>query len=141
MIYPELFHDLERARWNMADDIPWQQFDGVRLSDEQAVTIKMNAITEWSALPATEMFLRDNQDDSDFSAFMSIWFYEEQKHSLVLIEYLKRFRPDLVPSEAELQAFYSAAGTWCEVAIETGEGRGYEGGVSRFAMITLQKSG
>ena len=44
-------------------------------------------------------------------------------------------------SEAELQAFYTAAGTWCEVAIETGEGRGYEGGVSRFAMITLQKSG
>lgn len=45
------------------------------------------------------------------------------------------------PSEAELQAFYAAAGTWCEVVIETGEGRGYEGGVSRFAMITLQKSG
>ncbi len=45
------------------------------------------------------------------------------------------------PSEAELQAFYTAAGTWCDVAIETGEGLGYEGGVSRFAMITLQKSG
>ena len=33
--------------------------------DEQAKTIKMNAITEWAALPATEMFLRDNRDDSD----------------------------------------------------------------------------
>ena len=62
----------------------------------------MNAITEWSALPATEMFLRDNRDDSDFSAFMSIWFYEEQKHSLVLMEYLRRFRPELVPTEQEL---------------------------------------
>ena len=62
----------------------------------------MNAITEWAALPATEMFLRDNQDDSDFSAFMSIWFFEEQKHSLVLMEYLRRFRPDLVPTEEEL---------------------------------------
>jgi hypothetical protein len=62
----------------------------------------MNAITEWSALPATEMFLRDNKDDSDFSAFMSIWFFEEQKHSLVLMEYLRRFRPDLVPTEQEL---------------------------------------
>jgi len=104
MIYPELFRDLEKARWNMADDIPWDQFDASRLSDEQALTIKMNAITEWSALPATEMFLRDNQHDSDFSAFMSVWFYEEQKHSLVLIEYLRRFRPDLVPSEEELHA-------------------------------------
>jgi hypothetical protein len=59
----------------------------------------MNAITEWAALPATEMFLRDNRDDSDFSAFMSVWFFEEQKHSLVLMEYLRRFRPDLVPTE------------------------------------------
>jgi len=50
------------------------------------------------------MFLRDNRDDSDFSAFMSIWFFEEQKHSLVLQEYLRRFRPDLLPSEKELHA-------------------------------------
>ena len=35
---------------------------------------------------------------------MSIWFYEEQKHSLVLMEYLRRFRPDLVPTEEELHA-------------------------------------
>ena len=35
---------------------------------------------------------------------MSIWFYEEQKHALVLMEYLRRFRPDLVPTEEELHA-------------------------------------
>ncbi len=104
MLYPELFKQLEAVRWNMAKDIPWESFDAAKLSDEQATTIKMNAITEWSALPATEMFLRDNQDDSDFSAFMSVWFFEEQKHSLVLLEYLKRFRPDLSPTEAELHA-------------------------------------
>lgn len=104
MLYPELFGQLEKARWNMADDIPWADFDGSRLTDEQAHTIKMNAITEWSGLPATEMFLRDNQHDSDFSAFMSIWFYEEQKHALVLMEYLRRFRPELCPTEEELHA-------------------------------------
>lgn len=103
MLYPELFKQLEAVRWNMATDIPWDQFDPSQLSDEQAQTIKMNAITEWAALPATEMFLRDNQSDSDFSAFMSVWFFEEQKHSLVLMEYLRRFRPDLVPTEQELQ--------------------------------------
>ena len=104
MIYPELFKSLESVRWQMSKDVPWDEFDPSKLSDEQAQTIKMNAITEWSALPATEMFLRDNQHDSDFSAFMSVWFYEEQKHSLVLMEYLRRFRPDLVPTEAELHA-------------------------------------
>jgi len=102
MLYPELFKQLEAVRWNMDTDIPWDSFDASKLSDEQAQTIKMNAITEWAALPATEMFLRDNRDDSDFSAFMSVWFFEEQKHSLVLMEYLRRFRPDLVPTEEEL---------------------------------------
>ena len=104
MLYPELFKAFEAVRWNLDSDVPWHEFDRTRLSDEQAQTIKMNAITEWAALPATEMFLRDNRDDSDFSAFMSIWFYEEQKHALVLMEYLQRFRPDLVPTEAELHA-------------------------------------
>jgi hypothetical protein len=104
MLYHELFGTFEKVRWDMTKDIPWDSFDPARLTEEQARTIKMNAITEWSALPATEMFLRDNQDDSDFSAFMSIWFYEEQKHALVLMEYLRRFRPDLLPTEAELHA-------------------------------------
>ncbi|MFN7196942.1 MAG: ferritin-like domain-containing protein [Hylemonella sp.] len=104
MLYPELFRQLEAVRWHMETDIPWDRFDASQLSEEQAQTIKMNAITEWAALPATEMFLRDNRDDSDFCAFMSIWFFEEQKHSLVLMEYLRRFRPDLVPTEQELHA-------------------------------------
>jgi hypothetical protein len=102
MLYPELFKSLEQVRWDMETDIAWDQFDASKLTPEQAKTIKMNAITEWSALPATEMFLRDNRGDSDFSAFMSIWFFEEQKHSLVLMEYLRRFCPELVPTEEEL---------------------------------------
>lgn len=104
MLYIDLFKSLERARWNMETDIPWAQFDPALLTDEQAMTIKMNAITEWAALPATEMFLRDFTQDSDFSAFMSIWFYEEQKHALVLMDYLRRFRPEFAPTEEELHA-------------------------------------
>lgn len=104
MLYPELFKQLEAVRWNLENDIAWASFEPAQLTDEQAQTIKMNAITEWAALPATEMFLRDNRGDSDFSAFMSIWFFEEQKHSLVLMEYLRRFRPELAPTEAELDA-------------------------------------
>ncbi|MBY6309594.1 ferritin family protein [Alcaligenes faecalis] len=102
MLYHDLFKSMEAVRWNFAHDIPWDDFDGSKLTDEQAYTIKMNAITEWAALPATEMFLRDNKDDSDFCAFMSVWFFEEQKHSLVLIEYLRRFCPELMPTEEEL---------------------------------------
>jgi hypothetical protein len=104
MLYPQLFKAFESVRWDMTHDVPWAAFDGARLSDEQAQTIKMNAITEWSALPATEMFLRDNRQDSDFCAFVSIWFFEEQKHALVLMEYLRRFRPDMLPTDEELHA-------------------------------------
>ena len=104
MLYPEIFKTLEKARWRLETDVPWAEHQPELLSDEQARTIKMNAITEWSALPATDMFLRDFCDDADFCAFMSVWFYEEQKHSLVLQEYLRRFRPEYAPTEQELQA-------------------------------------
>ena len=104
MLYPDLFRAFERVRWNLETDIPWDTFESEKLTRDQAYTIKMNAITEWAALPATEMFLRDNRTDSDFCAFMSVWFFEEQKHSLVLIEYLRRFCPEFVPSEEELDA-------------------------------------
>lgn len=101
MIYSEVFPLFEKHRWQLGK-LPWHQFDAARLSDEQALAVKMNAIIEWAALQATEMFLRDSYGDSDFGAFMSVWFYEEQRHSLVLIEYLRRFRPDMAPTEAEL---------------------------------------
>jgi hypothetical protein len=65
MLYPELFKQLESVRWNMDTDIPWDKFDASQLTDEQARTIKMNAITEWAALPATEMFLREALAGSD----------------------------------------------------------------------------
>src|SRR5271169_4738584 len=102
MLYHELFKAFEQMRWSLQDDVPWHRFEAAKLSDEQARTIKMNAITEWAALPATEMFLRDNQHDSDFSACMSVWFFEEQKPSLVPLEYLRRFKPEMMPTEEEL---------------------------------------
>lgn len=104
MLYPKLFDRLEKARWHLHKDVPWDEFDGSRINERQLHGIKMNAILEWSAMPTAEMFLRDNPEDADFSAFMSIWFFEEQKHSLVLMEYLRRAAPSLLPTEDELAA-------------------------------------
>lgn len=104
MLYPSLFLQLESSRWSLSNDIPWGDFDRSKLSERHLHGIKMNALLEWSAMPTAEMFLRDNDDDVDFAAFVSIWFFEEQKHSLVLLEYLRRFAPDLVPTEQELAA-------------------------------------
>lgn len=102
MLYPDIFKKLENARWSLMQDIPWHQFDPQKISARQLHGIRMNAILEWSAMPTAEMFLRDNNHDVDFAAFISIWFFEEQKHSLALLEYLKRFAPEHVPNEKEL---------------------------------------
>ncbi|RYY76977.1 MAG: ferritin [Gammaproteobacteria bacterium] len=104
MLFSKLFVDMEKARWNLFSDIPWDQFNSDKLSSRQIHGIKMNALLEWAAMPTAEMFLRDNPNDPDFSAFISIWFYEEQKHSLVLLEYLRRFAPEELPSQDDLNA-------------------------------------
>ena len=52
MLYPELFKQLESVRWDMDKDIPWASFDASKLTDEQAQTIKMNAITEFMSCKA-----------------------------------------------------------------------------------------
>lgn len=44
------------------------------------------------------------------------------------------------PSEAELRAYYAAAGDWSEVETETGAGIGYEGSESHFVMIMVRKA-
>lgn len=102
MLYSKLFIDMEKARWNIHSDIPWETFNADKLNDRQLHGIKMNALLEWAAMPTAEMFLRDNKLDPDFSAFISIWFYEEQKHSLVLMEYLRRFAPQQLPTQNDL---------------------------------------
>jgi hypothetical protein len=104
VLYPTLFKQLESARWSLEKDVPWTSFDASKITDQQLRGLKMNSIFEWSAMPTAEMFLRDNQQDSDFAAFVSIWFFEEQKHSLVLLEYLRRFAPEYLPTDEELFA-------------------------------------
>lgn len=59
MLHPELFKSLEAARRRIADDKAWSSFDRSELADQSAIGIEMNAITEWPALPVTEMLVRD----------------------------------------------------------------------------------
>lgn len=45
------------------------------------------------------------------------------------------------PSEAELLAYYAAAGAWTDMTSEPGELRGYDGAVSPFVTLIVQKTG
>src|SRR5665213_2240936 len=84
MLYDDLFVRLERARWNFTDEIDFTQIDRSLLTDQWMHDIRQICLTELSALYATEMFLRDFYTDIDFCSFVSIWFYEEMKHHMVL---------------------------------------------------------
>jgi rubrerythrin len=89
MLYDELFDRLERARWELRTDIPFDQVDRSLLSEQWIHDLRHICLTELSALYATEMFLRDFYADIDFCSFVSIWFYEEMKHFLTLRRYLE----------------------------------------------------
>lgn len=45
MLFPEIFHRLERARWSLDTDIPWDQFDRKKLTERQ-----LHGITGYSPL-------------------------------------------------------------------------------------------
>lgn len=89
MLYDDLFDRLERARWKLTEDIPFDQIDPSLLSPQWISDLRQICLTELSALYATEMFLRDFYADIDFCSFVSIWFYEEMKHHLTLRRYLE----------------------------------------------------
>ena len=93
-LYDRIFRRLERARWSLAE-IPFGEIDKGLLDDETLTLLRVNCLMELSSLYATRMFLRDFRENPDFCQFVSVWYYEEMKHYLVLREYLKVY--DLAP--------------------------------------------
>lgn len=89
-LYDSLYHRLEKVRWHMYD-VPFDQIDRSKVSEETIRHVKVNCLMELSSLYATRMFLRDFQENPDFCQFQSIWYFEEMRHYLILREYLKAF--------------------------------------------------
>lgn len=87
-LYDRIFRRLEKVRWSLAD-IPFDEIDIGLLDGESLTFLRVNCLMELSSLYATRMFLRDFRANPDFCQFVSIWYYEEMKHYLVLREYLK----------------------------------------------------
>lgn len=87
-LYDRMFRRLEKVRWNLAD-IEFDKVDKSRVSESTLSFLQVNCAMELSSLYAVRMFLRDFRANPDFCQFMSIWYYEEMKHYLVMREYLK----------------------------------------------------
>jgi len=100
-LYDVIFHRLEAARWTLSD-IPFDNLKPSCVTEDTLQLVRVNCLMELSALYAVRMFLRDFRSNPDFCQFMSIWYYEEMKHYLVLREYLKVFHWE--PKEEDLPA-------------------------------------
>jgi len=98
-LYDGMFRRLEAVRWTLSE-VPFDRVDKSQITEENVEFIRVNCLMELSSLYAVRMFLRDFKGNVDFCQFMSIWYYEEMKHYLVLREYLKVFGRE--PQEEEL---------------------------------------
>jgi hypothetical protein len=97
--YDGIFRRLEAKRWRLAE-VPFGDVDVASVPAEVVDFVRSNCLVELSSLYAVRMFLRDFRENVDFCQFMSVWYFEEMKHYLVLREWLKLFGRE--PSEEEL---------------------------------------
>jgi hypothetical protein len=98
--YDGIFRRLEANRWLLAE-VPFVEVDVASVPAGVVDFVRSNCLVELSSLYAVRMFLRDFGDNVDFCQFMSVWYFEEMKHYLVLREYLKLFGRE--PAEEELR--------------------------------------
>jgi hypothetical protein len=77
----------ERARWHV-EDIPWTRLDPARATTELRALVREAAFSELTTTSATKRFLDDFADDTDFTQWVSVWFFEETRHPQVLLRWL-----------------------------------------------------
>ncbi len=83
-----LFHRYEKTRW-LVKDIPWSQIEPEEISVEHITIAKSAVMGECNSIAAAHGFLNEFVDDYDFSAFVSIWAYEELQHHYVFRTWLE----------------------------------------------------
>lgn len=101
MLYETFFDRLEKTRWSFTEDIPWKDIKKGVLTESDLARIKTNALIEFTALDATEAFLRDFSGMMDFSAFISVWYYEEMKHFYALKKYIEHYGLSITEEECQ----------------------------------------
>jgi hypothetical protein len=88
--YFKLFPVAERQLWKVSD-IPWDKIDKQAVPSGLLSIIRELAYAELTTYTATQKFMELFADDLDFTSWLSIWFYEESKHPLVLMKWLSYF--------------------------------------------------
>src|SRR5262249_21078874 len=86
-LYAELLRVAESVRWTPGT-VPWERFDLARATTELRAVVRVMAYSEQATFSATQRFMQAFSDDPDFSQWISVWFYEETRHPMVLLRWL-----------------------------------------------------
>jgi acyl-[acyl-carrier-protein] desaturase len=89
--YLEFFETAERKRrWNIFDDVPWDQLDRSLNSERKATCIETYCAEEFYLPDYTAGGIELTRPIFGAAWFQACWSYEESKHGLVFREYLTR---------------------------------------------------
>jgi hypothetical protein len=86
-LFPTLLDVTEGVRWKV-QDLPWDRFDAAAITPEFRALVREMAYSEQTTFSATQRFMEAFGADADFSQWISVWFYEETRHPLVLLKWL-----------------------------------------------------
>ncbi len=87
-LYPTVMDVAEHVRWKVSD-LPWDRFDPAKATPELKAVVREMAYSEQTTFSATQKFMAAFGKDADFSQWISVWFYEETRHPLVLLKWLQ----------------------------------------------------
>ena len=86
-LYPTVMNVAEAVRWKVSD-LPWDRFDAEKATPALKAVVREMAYSEQTTFSATQKFMEAFGKDPDFSQWISVWFYEETRHPLVLLKWL-----------------------------------------------------
>jgi len=86
-LYPPVMEAAEAVRWKV-DELPWASFDQAKATPGLKAVVREMAYSEQTTFSATQRFMEAFGTDTDFSQWISVWFYEETRHPLVLMRWL-----------------------------------------------------
>lgn len=87
-LYPTVMEVAENVRWRVGD-LPWASFDLAKATGPLRAVVREMAYSEQTTFSATQRFIEAFGKDADFSQWISVWFYEETRHPMVLLRWLQ----------------------------------------------------
>jgi len=86
-LYPSLVEVSEGVRWKISD-LPWARFTLASATPALRSVVREMAYSEQTTFSATQRFMQAFGDNADFSQWISVWFYEETRHPMVLMKWM-----------------------------------------------------